>query len=289
METDCVEGRPMFNIDDLIDTSRVWEHVRHGTGKGVRVAILDTGVEATHPALEGSVVSCHEVAPQGRTFTYRPVSDGDLVGHGTACAGIIHQLAPEAELHSMRVIGRSSSGTVEQLIHGLRWAIREGFDLVNLSLGTVQKQQVSVLQELVDEAYFKGTILIAAANNSRQVSYPAQFASLIAVDNQSFKDPLSFHFRAGQPVEIVANGIYVYAPSPGGKYRWFTGTSFACPHITGLVARVRSVFPKLTPFQIKTLMWCLRSNRDGLQERGAGEVALEPEASVDAAIRQSAS
>jgi subtilisin family serine protease len=61
---------------------------------------------------------------------------------------------------------------------------------------------------------------------------------------------------------MVADGIYVKAPSPGGGYRWFTGTSFACPHITGLVARLKSEMPDLTPFQVKSLLWCLRSNQD---------------------------
>src|SRR5690349_17564178 len=102
----------MYDFEQLFDTERLWQCAREGTGRGVTVAILDTGVEATHPALEGAVASCHEVSPQGRSFICRPVTDGDLVGHGTACAGIIHQLAPEAELHSLRVIGRSSSGTI---------------------------------------------------------------------------------------------------------------------------------------------------------------------------------
>jgi subtilisin family serine protease len=92
------------------------------------------------------------------------------------------------------------------------------------------------------------------------VSYPAQFASLIAVDSHAFKNPLEFHYVLGQPVELAANGIYVKAPSPGGKYRWFTGTSFACPHVTGLVAKLKSAVDNVTPFQVKSLLWCLRAN-----------------------------
>ena len=251
----------MYEIEDFFNQERVWQCAREGTGRGVSVAILDTGVDAKHPGLHGSVVSCQEVVQSGSKFIIRPVHDGDLVGHGTACAGIIHQLAPEAELHSLRTIGQNASGTIEQLVFGLRWALKEGFDVVNLSLGTVQTRQLLPLQELIDQSYYKGQILVAAANNNRLVSYPAQFAALIAVDNQSFKNPLEFHFRLGQAVELVANGIYVYAPSPGGKFRWFTGTSFACPHITGLVARLKSVIPNLTPFQVKVLLWCLRSNQ----------------------------
>jgi subtilisin family serine protease len=250
-----------MRVEELIDVERLWNVARAGTGRGVRVAILDTGVDAEHPALEGSVRSCREVAFAGPRPMIRETS-GDPVGHGTACAGIIHNLAPEAELHSLRVIGTNASGTIEQLIQGLRWAIAERFEVVNLSLGTVQKRQVSILQELVDEAYFKGQFLITAANNHRLVSYPAQFASLIAVDNQAFADPSQFHYRLGQAIELVAHGIYVRAPSPGGKFRWFTGTSFACPQIAGVVARLKSELPDLTPFQVKSLLYCLRANRE---------------------------
>ena len=237
------------------------------------MAILDTGVEAGHPALEGAVRSCHENLSPGKTVHLPDRSTmEDLVGHGTACAGIIHDLAPDAELHGVRVIGRNSSGTIEQLIHGLRWAIQENFDIVNLSLGTVQKRHLATLHELVDAAFFQGQVLVAAANNHHQISYPAQFASLIAVDNESFSEPMEFHYRLGRAVEFVANGIYVHAPSPGGKYRWFTGTSFACPHVTGLVARLKSVLPDLKPFQVKALLWCLRSNREDARAPAAVDV-----------------
>jgi subtilisin family serine protease len=70
---------------------------------------------------------------------------------------------------------------------------------------------------------------------------------------------------------MVADGIYVKAPSPGGSYRWFTGTSFACPHITGLVARLKSEIPDLTPFQVKSLLWCLRSNENEVRAPARAE------------------
>jgi subtilisin family serine protease len=252
----------MSGIEQLMDREKLWELARAGTGRGVRVAILDTGVDSEHPALDGAVRSSHEVVPRGRTLACIPASSGDPVGHGTACAGIIHQLAPQAELHSVRIMGNNAGGTLDQLVFGLKWAIGQEMDVINLSVGTVQTRLVAQLHELVDRAYFNGQILVAAANNHRQESYPAHFASLIAVDCQSLKDPLKFHYRLKQPVEMVADGIYVKAPSPGGSYRWFTGTSFACPHITGLVARLKSAMPDLTPFQVKSLLWCLRSNQE---------------------------
>jgi subtilisin family serine protease len=259
---------PIACMDELLDRERIWEMARRGTGRGVRVAVLDTGVEADHPALEGSVVSCHEALLEGSRSIVKPTEGTDAVGHGTACAGIIHQLAPEAELHSVRVIGRNATGTVEQLVAGLEWAIEQGFDVLNLSLGTVQKRMQARLGELVDRAYFQGMILVGAANNQKLSSYPADFAALVGVDNQSFPDPLEFQYRLGQAVEILAHGIYVNAPAPGGKFRLFTGTSFACPHVTGLVARLKSEIPSLTPFQVKTLLWCLRKQCDDPAARG---------------------
>lgn len=266
------------DVDELVDVERLWRLAREGTGRGVKVAILDTGVETDHPAFareDGStaISSANEVVGKGRQLSCQPSTNGDPVGHGTACAGIIHELAPEAELHSMRVIGGDASGTLEQLAYGLKWAIEQDMDVINLSLGSVQKRLVGHLHDLVDKAYFKGQILVAAANNYSKVSYPAHFASLIAVDNQSFEDPLAFHYRLGQPIETVAKGIYVKAPSPGGKYRLFTGTSFACPHITGLVAKLASAISGVTPFHVKTLLWHLRANRDDAESGTAQESA----------------
>lgn len=261
----------MTRIDELIDIERLWRLAREGTGRGVKVAILDTGVETDHPALDGVIKSAQQIVTKGRSLNCEPAEDGDLVGHGTACAGIIHDLAPEAELHSLRVIGRDASGTLEQLIYGLKWAIEQDMDVINLSLGTVQKRMVNQMHDLVDTAYFKGQILVAAANNFSKVCYPAHFASLIAVDSHAFEDPLEFHFRLGRPVETSAKGIYVRAPSPGGKYRFFTGTSFACPHITGLVCRLKSELSGVTPFHIKTLLWHLRANPESSGEPVARE------------------
>jgi len=258
------EGFWMIEIEQLVDVDLLRKLALEGTGRGVKVGILDTGVEADHPALEGAVKSFQKVVSKGNTLVCEPGGE-DSVGHGTACAGIIHDLAPEAELHSLRVIGRDASGTVEQLLFGLKWAIDQKFDVINLSLGTVQKRMVSRMHALVDQAYFQGQILVAAANNFSQVSYPAHFASLIAVDNQSFENPLDFHYRLGQSIETLANGVYVRAPSPGGSFRLFTGTSFACPHITGLVTRLKSQIKGVTPLQIKSLLWHLRANRPGVE------------------------
>ncbi len=261
----------MLEIDDLVNVEHLRDLAADGKGFGVRTVILDTGVDDSHPDLTASIAETRAIVRNGARFQCVSVSDGDPVGHGTACAGIIHSIAPEAEIHSVRVMGRDATGTIEQLIEGLRWAIDQDYDVINLSLGTLQRRSAITLHELIDKAYFKGQIVVAAANNQRRVSFPAQFASLVAVDSQAFKNNTDFHYCLGQPVELVAHGIYVKAPAPGGGYRWYTGTSFACPHISGLATRLKSQIPKLTLFQLKSLLWCLRADCVGHSRVGTRE------------------
>jgi subtilisin family serine protease len=259
-----------LDFDQLLDIGRLREALTGMTGQGVTVAILDTGVDVTHPDLQGAVVRSVEVTPPPQLLvrdlspTQRDPRLLDPVGHGTACAGIIHQLAPDARLISVRVIGAGASGTGEQFVRGLQWVLEQReprIQAANLSLGTIQERCAAPLRRLVDQAYHNDVVLVAAANNMGVASYPAQFASLIAVDSQGFHDPLTFQFQRGRPSEVEARGVYVKAPKTGGGYQLWTGTSFACPHITALVARLLSYNPKLTAFQVKTLLYCLRANR----------------------------
>ncbi len=151
------------------------------TGKGVRVCILDSGIDGSHPLvgeLESSVVIS---IGENDEIVAEPDTEGDVSGHGTACAGIVRRLAPEASISSVRVLGSTFTGSGAVLLAGLRYAIEQGFSVINMSLSTTKKPFASVLHELADSAYFKRTVLVASAHNMPVESYPWRFSSVISV------------------------------------------------------------------------------------------------------------
>jgi subtilisin family serine protease len=224
------------------------------TGKGVRVGIVDSGIDAEHSALGGMVRGWVTVIEKDGQISYDETPHSDSFGHGTACAGIIHNLAPEAELHSIKVLGATLSGTGGMFVAGLRWAIEHDMDVVNLSLGTTKRDFYAVLHELSDMAYFRGTVLVTAANNFPQPSFPSMYASVISVACHDEKDPYRFYYNPTPPVDFGAYGIDVQVPWLGGGTISTTGNSFAAPQITGIVAQIRAKHPGLTPFQVKTIL-----------------------------------
>lgn len=254
----------MRSFDDLVDARRLRECLSTGTGKGVKVGILDSGVASDLPELNGSVVENYEILESRRgKAKVVPLAKGeDVIDHGTACAHIIHQHAPDAELHSIRVIGPNHNTTSHKLLAALEFAVERNWDILNLSLGT--ESNYEKLARLADKAYYQGMLWIAAkANKGNKMSYPAGFASVVGVDMEYFKNSLDFRFFSDRTTEIEANGVYVDAPTPGGEWQQFTGTSFACPQIAGIAARLREHFPNLTAFQLKTALASLRENREG--------------------------
>jgi subtilisin len=232
------------------------------TGAGVRVAVVDSGVDAAHPAVgqvAGAVALEYDpAAPDQVRATEGPHED--LFGHGTACAGIIRSLAPEAEVYSVRVLGSRLTGKGVVFAAGLRWAITNRMQVVNLSLSTGKRDYFALFHELVDEAYFANVMLVCAVNNVAGPTYPSQYAAVFSVAANDAKDPYRFEYNPAPPVEFGAPGIDVEVPWLGGSTIRGTGNSFAAPHIAGLVTRILGKHPGLTPFQVKTILSALASN-----------------------------
>src|SRR5262249_3625320 len=193
------------------------------TGAGVSVCILDSGVEAGHP-LVGEVQSSVAITvdEDGATATIED-EEGDLCGHGTACAGIVRSLAPDCEIHSVRVLGAGYTGTGPVLLAGLDHAIRRGFDVVNMSLSTTRSKFEPLLRSLADEASFRRAILVASAHNLPVESYPWRFASVLSVASHDEPDPFIFYANPAPPVELYARGVEIDAAWLGGGTLRVTG------------------------------------------------------------------
>jgi subtilisin family serine protease len=233
-------------------------------GKGVRVAVVDSGVEHDHPALEDSVRGGVIIEYDSRAENnYRVKTDPkptDVSGHGTACAGIIHSIAPEAEIYSVRVLGRNMAGRVIQFAAGLDWTIENNMQVVNLSLSTSLEEYFGLFHDLTDQAYFKNMNLVSAVNNIPEPSYPSLFSSVISVAAHDGQDPFTYYYNPTPPVEFGAPGIDVNVAWNRKQYITCTGNSFAAPHIAGITALIRAKHPDLTPFQIKTILMACAAN-----------------------------
>jgi subtilisin len=233
------------------------------TGAGVRVCILDSGIESAHPMVgevEGAVAFHRGEEDE---VELEQDTEGDLCGHGTACAGIVRSIASECSLFSARVLGAGFKGSGPVLLEGLRWAVEQGFDVINMSLSTTKRQFAGLLHELADTAYFRRTVLVASAHNMPVESYPWRFSSVISVGSHEEPDPLTFFYNPSPPVEFFARGVGVEIAWLGGGKILSTGNSFATPHMSGICALVLAKHPELTPFQLKSVLYLTANNVGG--------------------------
>jgi len=234
------------------------------TGEGIRVAVVDSGVEFDHPELgdcvRGGVVVEYDPDEELQIRYETEEQPVDLAGHGTACAGIIHKIAPLAEIYSVRVLGSNMRGRAIQFAGGLDWAIENNIQVVNLSLSTSKEEYFGLFHDLADQAYFKNMNVVCAVNNYPEASYPSLYSSVISVAAHEGHEPFTYYYNPSPPVEFGAPGIDLEVAWNNKQYVVSTGNSFASPHIAGIIALIRSKHPELTPFQVKTVLLACAAN-----------------------------
>lgn len=234
---------------DRIGADLVWDQNHDlqvdtgaNAGAGVKVAVLDTGIDLDHPDLRANV--------KGGVNTINPrKSADDDNGHGTHVAGIVAAVdnaigvlgvAPRAWLYAVKVLDRQGSGFVSDIIEGLQWCIDNGMQVVNMSFGT--SSDVQSFHDAIVAAYNAGLVLVAAAGNSGPgddtVLYPARYPEVIAVSATDKSDAVPYWSSRGPEVELAAPGVDVYSTYKGGGYATLSGTSMAAPHVTGVAALV---------------------------------------------------
>ena len=234
-------------------------------GQGVRVCILDSGVDGSHPAV-GELESAVAISlGENDEVVVSEDTDGDLSGHGTACAGIVRSVAPGCSISSVRVLGGGFTGSGPVLLAGLRYAVEQGFDVINMSLSTTKKPFAATLHDIADSAYFRRTVVVASAHNMPVESYPWRFSSVISVGSHEEDDPLTFYYNPNPPVEFFGRGVRIKVAWIGGRSVTASGNSFATPHMAGICTLILSKHPELTPFQVKSVLYLTASNTGGEQ------------------------
>lgn len=255
--SDAIQRLDLLRPEESITPEWAWGE---STGKGVRVAVIDSGIDEDHPAIGGGVTHHVTLREADGEIVFDETPSGDAYGHGTACAGIIRSIAPDCELYSVKVLGANLGSSGRAFLAGLKWAMDNGADVCNLSLGTTKPEFYGRLHEVMDLAYFRRIMVVAAVNNLPVPSFPAVFASVFSVAAHSSGTEEGFLYNPDPPAEFGAPGIDVRVPWVGGEWITATGNSFAAPHITGFIARILSNHPGLTPFQVKTILRALSAN-----------------------------
>jgi subtilisin family serine protease len=224
-----------WNID-RVDAEVSWGI---STGDPIKVGVIDTGIDLKHPDLQENIKG-------GYNAIYPWKSPNDDNGHGTHIAGIIAALnnsigvigvGPKIDLYAIKVLNASGSGYLSDVIEGLDWAVSNGMQVVNMSLGT--DQDVQSFHDAILGAYNAGVTIVAAAGNSGgAVSYPAAYPEVIAVSATDETDQIASWSSRGPEVDLAAPGVNIYSTYKGSTYKTLSGTSMAAPHVTGAAALV---------------------------------------------------
>jgi type VII secretion-associated serine protease mycosin len=240
-------------LDDYGFTS-AWESSQ---GEGVKIAIIDTGIDSTHPSLQGAVVGGTDMSGLGSTDGQTPVGSNSY--HGTMVASIaagrgeseIIGVAPKAELLSVSIaFGVEGLDTDSQIADGIIWAVDKGAQVINLSLTRNSVSWPESWDQAFLYAFENDVVVVAAAGNridgTEQVSAPASIPGVISVAGLDLNGLPSENFSTdGLTIGVTAPAEELIGAFPGGEYRMWSGTSGATPIVSGMVALIRSMYPDM--------------------------------------------
>lgn len=250
------QSQPAVNLVYLNPTTTV------GTGANITVAVLDTGIDISHALLTPVLTttgydfidddSVPDDVPNGLD------DDGDgfideIVGHGTHVAGIVHRVAPDAQIMPLRVLDSDGQGDSFIIAKAILYAADNGADVINLSLGTIWPSHL--LQDVVAQVTAEGVLVVAAAGNLNTdiAQYPAASPCALAVTAVGPGLHKSGYASYGLWVDVTGPGIPVYSTYPGG-FSWWQGTSMSTPFVAGQAALLYSLVPTLTPADVATFI-----------------------------------
>ena len=229
------------------------------TGKGIIIAVVDTGVSKTHEDLNGQVL-------KGYNALQNDDKTDDDSGHGTAVAGLIAAKTNNGKgiagicwgcaILPIKVLNSSGSGDDASVARGIRWAADHGARIINLSLGGQQNSRT--LHEAIDYAFRQGAMLVAASGNDREngnpINYPAAFDHVVAAGSTGNLDTLTGFSSTGDYVDLAAPGVGLWTTIPGNGYGPPNGTSFSSPYVAGVAGLVLTLRPDLSSTDVECIL-----------------------------------
>ena len=240
-------------------------------GAGVKLVVIDTGIDRTHPDLAANIKGGWNAISKGPDFN-------DDNGHGSHCSGTIAGIdddkgvvgvSPKVDLYGVKVLDADGSGTFDDVIAGMQWAVDNKMEVASMSLGASQGNQA--LADMVAAMTKAGVILIAAAGNSGgSVGYPAAYPGAIAIAASDSKDKLAYFSSRGPEVANIAPGVDVKSTYMNGGYDTLSGTSMATPHMAGLTALYVATHKGATPAAARTALAAASRKLPGVPDIGQG-------------------
>jgi subtilisin family serine protease len=234
-----------------ISPAQAVQAIKQGDGRGVRIAVLDSGIEVTHPNFSGRRL--HDDVVSEASGDLRTGKGDDIYGHGTAVAGIIWRLAPEAEIGSFRVLGSSLSARTAQVSVAARKSIALGYHILNCSFGCGISGHLPLYKDWADSALLSGIHVVAASGSPEIPEWPAHLSSVLGVDC-ALSNEGGLRYLPGRMVEFAAPAGEIRVPWKQGGHRVMTGSSFAAAWLSGMLARLLSVYPEIDPLLTKSLL-----------------------------------
>lgn len=264
-------GWPIGSTGRWLSLTKARRALEQGRGEGVRVAVLDSGIDHAHPQLAGLTLEDDvAISLEGGRLSITANDRGDVYGHGTAVAGIIHSLAPAARIGSFRVLGSFKESRTAVILEAVRQAIARGYDVLNCSFGCPGRAEfVMSYKSWIDEAYLRGVHVVAASNNSHHGTpeWPAHFPSVLSVSGGASR-PDELLRRSDSLVQFALLGEDKDAAWPGGRSKHVIGSSFAAPRLAGLLARLLSECGPLPPLLAKAALLELATPFEPAPEHG---------------------
>ncbi len=222
-------------------------HQQGITGKGIKIAVIDTGIDYHHEDLNNNYRGGYNFV-DGNEY---PLDDS-YNSHGTHVAGIIAAekngigvvgVAPEASIYSLKVLNSQGNGLTASVIAALQWSVKYNMDIANIS---IQGMHTKALEAACNAAYDAGLLIVAAAGNSYggTASYPAAYSSVVAVTGTDRNDQFGFFAPIDTEIELSAPGVNILSAAKESTYGMLSGTSQAAPHVTGTAALMMSRIPR---------------------------------------------